>query len=121
MGPAPGISAAGSPLGVSVFTVTLWVTGSKVSSAILVNPDGAEAAGLIPRDVCQKLYLSYDPDLTQEEGEALTEKLMELIISIRQDARKNKNWAIADKIRDDLKAAGIALEDTKNGVRWKRM
>ncbi|WP_294144204.1 cysteine--tRNA ligase [uncultured Selenomonas sp.] len=60
----------------------------------------------------------------QQEAAAddgLTEKLMELIISIRQDARKNKNWAIADKIRDDLKAAGIALEDTKNGVRWKRM
>ena len=59
----------------------------------------------------------------QEEAadDGLTEKLMELIISIRQDARKNKNWAIADKIRDDLKAAGIALEDTKNGVRWKRM
>ena len=59
----------------------------------------------------------------QEEAadDGLTEKLMELIISIRQDARKNKNWAIADKIRDDLKAAGIALEDTKNGVRWKRI
>ena len=59
----------------------------------------------------------------QEEAadDGLTEKLMELIISIRQDARKNKNWAIADKIRDDLKDAGIALEDTKNGVRWKRM
>ena len=59
----------------------------------------------------------------QEEAadDGLTEKLMELIISIRQDARKNKNWAIADKIRDDLKVAGIALEDTKNGVRWKRM
>ncbi|MGN0939553.1 MAG: cysteine--tRNA ligase, partial [Selenomonas sp.] len=37
----------------------------------------------------------------QEEAadDGLTEKLMELIISIRQDARKNKNWAIADKIR----------------------
>ena len=60
----------------------------------------------------------------QQEASAddgLTEKLMDLIISIRQDARKNKNWAIADKIRDDLKDAGIALEDTKNGVRWKRM
>lgn len=58
----------------------------------------------------------------QEEAadDGLTEKLMELIISIRQDARKNKNWAIADKIRDDLKVAGIALEDTKNGVRWKK-
>ena len=58
----------------------------------------------------------------QEEAadDGLTEKLMELIISIRQDARKNKNWAIADKIRDELKEIGIVLEDTKNGVRWKK-
>ena len=50
----------------------------------------------------------------------LTEKLMEIIISIRQDARTNKNWAVADKIRDDLKAAGIILEDTPQGVKWKQ-
>ena len=50
----------------------------------------------------------------------LTEKLMDIIISIRQDARQNKNWAVADKIRDDLKAAGIILEDTPQGVQWKQ-
>lgn len=46
---------------------------------------------------------------------------MDLIIAIRQDARKEKNWALADKIRDELKDAGVALEDTKSGVRWKRI
>jgi cysteinyl-tRNA synthetase len=43
-----------------------------------------------------------------------------LIINIRQDARKDKNWALADKIRDELKEAGVILEDTPNGVRWKK-
>lgn len=59
----------------------------------------------------------------QEEKAAddgLTDKLMELIISIRQDARKEKNWAIADKIRDELKEVGIVIEDTPNGARWKK-
>ncbi len=59
----------------------------------------------------------------QEEKAAddgLTDKLMELIISIRQDARKEKNWAIADKIRDELKEMGIVIEDTPNGARWKK-
>ena len=50
----------------------------------------------------------------------LVDKLMKIIVDIRQDARKNKNWAVADKIRDDLKAAGIALEDTPQGVKWKQ-
>ncbi|MDY4415955.1 MAG: cysteine--tRNA ligase, partial [Selenomonas sp.] len=54
-------------------------------------------------------------------SDGLAEKLMDLIIAIRQDARKEKNWALADKIRDELKDAGVALEDTKSGVRWKRI
>ena len=60
----------------------------------------------------------------QEETAAddgLTDALMDLIIGIRQEARAAKNWAVADKIRDGLKAAGVALEDTPTGVRWKRV
>ncbi len=58
----------------------------------------------------------------QEEAadDELAGKLMDLIINIRQDARKDKNWALADKIRDELKEAGVILEDTPNGVRWKK-
>ena len=59
----------------------------------------------------------------QEEASAddgLTDALMELIIGIRQEARTAKNWAVADKIRDGLKEAGVVLEDTPTGVRWKR-
>ena len=55
-----------------------------------------------------------------DSNDGLADKLMEIIISIRQDARKTKNWAVADKIRDELKEAGIILEDTPQGVRWKK-
>ncbi len=58
------------------------------------------------------------PAAAQDDG--LTDGLMELIISIRQDARKAKNWAIADKIRDDLKELGIVIEDSPTGARWKK-
>ena len=43
------------------------------------------------------------------------------LVNERQQARKDKNWALADKIRDDLKARGIILEDTPQGVRWKKV
>ena len=56
----------------------------------------------------------------EEVNSELVEKLMDIIISIRQDARANKNWAVSDKIRDELKAAGIILEDTPQGVKWKQ-
>lgn len=46
---------------------------------------------------------------------------IEELIEKRQEARKNKNFALADEIRDNLKARGIILEDTPNGVKWKRV
>jgi cysteinyl-tRNA synthetase len=48
------------------------------------------------------------------------EEEIERLIQERQQARKDKNWALSDKIRDDLKSRGIILEDTPQGVRWKR-
>lgn len=46
---------------------------------------------------------------------------IEKLVEQRQQARKDKNWALADKIRDDLKDRGIVLEDTPQGVRWKKI
>ena len=45
---------------------------------------------------------------------------VEALIEARQAARKGKNWAEADKIRDKLDEMGIILEDTPQGVKWKR-
>ncbi|MGI6485648.1 MAG: cysteine--tRNA ligase [Tepidanaerobacteraceae bacterium] len=51
----------------------------------------------------------------------LLEEDIEEKIEEREAARKVKNFALADKIRDELKAQGIILEDTPTGVRWKRI
>lgn len=45
---------------------------------------------------------------------------IEALIEERQAARKAKNFARADEIRDELLAKGIVLEDTREGVKWKR-
>jgi len=50
----------------------------------------------------------------------MIEKLMDLIIDVRQEARAKKDWAIADAIRNKLGELGIVLEDSPQGVRWKR-
>jgi cysteinyl-tRNA synthetase len=46
------------------------------------------------------------------------DKVMDLVLEMRQDARQNKNWAISDLIRDKLKDAGIEVKDGKDGVTW---
>lgn len=55
-----------------------------------------------------------------EEDTGMVEDLMKLIIELRQQARASKDWATADKIRDDLKAIGVTLEDSPTGIRWKK-
>ena len=57
--------------------------------------------------------------ITEKEAEMLDEEI-ENLIAQRQQARKDRDFAKADEIRDTLLAKGIVLEDTREGVRWKR-
>jgi len=49
----------------------------------------------------------------------LTGELMKIIIDLRQEAKNKKEWAASDKIRSDLKDAGIVLKDHKDGADWE--
>jgi cysteinyl-tRNA synthetase len=55
-----------------------------------------------------------------EEKEEILDTEIESLIEERQEARRNRNFARSDEIRDLLSEKGIVLEDTKDGVRWKR-
>ncbi len=57
--------------------------------------------------------------LTERKTEALDEEI-EAMIEARQQARKARNFALADEIRVKLLDMGIVLEDTREGVKWKR-
>lgn len=59
--------------------------------------------------------------IVQKTTKISLEEEIEELIRQRQEARKNKDFALSDKIRDDLKARGIVLEDTPQGVRWKKL
>lgn len=58
--------------------------------------------------------------LIVDKSEELLESDIEALIKERQDARKAKNFARADEIRNELLDKGIVLEDTREGVKWKR-
>ena len=58
------------------------------------------------------IIIDKEEEMLDEDIEALIEK--------RQAARKERNFALADQIRDELLAKGIILEDTREGVKWKK-
>ena len=58
--------------------------------------------------------------LIVEKKEEMLDGDIEALIAERQAARKEKNFKRADEIRDELLAKGIILEDTREGVKWKR-
>jgi cysteinyl-tRNA synthetase len=48
----------------------------------------------------------------------VTEKLLNIILRLRDDARKRGDWATSDRLREEVVNAGVGLEDTKAGTRW---
>lgn len=71
---------------------------------------GGTVLGLIPDELRSEL----SPDGQLEAG------LIQLLIDVRAEVRKQKLWAISDMIRDGLKRVGIVLEDKKDGTVWKK-
>ncbi len=57
---------------------------------------------------------------TQVGGnDALLNETVNLLLNLRVDAKENKDWATADKIRNELQALGIVIKDTKDGFEWE--
>ena len=54
------------------------------------------------------------------DDDRLTNDLMKIIIDLRQSAKENKDWSASDKIRKELKNAGVVLKDLKEGAEWER-
>ena len=59
------------------------------------------------------------PEAEEKQGGVDIKPLMDIIINLRKEMKAQKRYDMADYIRDSLKTAGIAIEDTKEGARWR--
>jgi cysteinyl-tRNA synthetase len=90
------------------------------------DPEAAAGLAAVLRELGGALgLLEADPEEFLQGGasdsaEGLSYEAIEALIQQRLDARKNKNWAEADRIRNELKAQGIVLEDGPGGTTWRR-
>ncbi len=85
----------------------------------------ASSMGSLMRQLGDILGLLQDDPESYLKGGLQTDMLndasIEALIRARNDARAVKEWAKADQIRDELKAQGIILEDSKSGTTWRRV
>ena len=94
--------------------------------AINLVHDGKETISAADLDELKSVFGLFIEDVlglkSQNEATESTEayhKAIDLLLNIRLEAKKNKDWATSDKIRNELTALGFEIKDTKDGFEWK--
>ena len=102
----------------------LFEMGRKLNEIKTQDPEAAESLAAEMKHLGDILgLLARDPDVFLQGGvadEVLSHEQVEQLIAQRNAAKKNKDWAEADRIRDELKEQGIILEDSAAGTTWRR-
>lgn len=83
------------------------------------SEDAKRLEDFLPRFVSDVLGLTWDMEKEDDAScRALLDGVMEMVIELRNEARKARNYSLSDHIRDSLQRLGIQLADTKDGTTW---
>ena len=70
-------------------------------------------------DLLEVLGVRWEAEMEVSYGNRLLKDLISILIDVRDELRKRRDWKIADRIRDRLRSIGIILEDTPKGTKWR--
>ena len=94
--------------------------------AINIVHDGKETISAVDLEELKSVFALYIEGILglKSESEVSTgneayKKAIDLLLNMRLDAKRNKDWATSDKIRNELTSLGFEIKDTKDGFEWK--
>lgn len=106
-----------TPVAVSYLFEAVKIINSIKDKSISINSSDKAALEKLFLDVATDI-LGLEDEQSESTSEKVIDGLVNMVLDVRKQAKANKEWATSDKIRDDLKAIGIGIKDTKDGCEW---
>lgn len=106
-----------TPIALSHLFDAVRIINSVKDKSLIINENDKQILISLFDDICTNVL-----GLVDEQADSASEKLVggliNMVLDVRKQAKANKDWAMSDKIRDELKAVGVQIKDTKDGCEW---
>ncbi len=110
-----------TPLTVSyLFEAVKWVNSAIAGKLTLTTDDINLIKNIIDTFLIDVMGVNFLENKDSSVGDSKESQLVELLIKLRKEAKENKNWGLADDIRNELSGMDILLKDSKEGTTWSK-
>ena len=106
-----------TPIALSVLFDAVRIVNSVKDKSLVINPTDQQTLHTLFTEVLRDV-LGLEDEAGESGSGQLVDGLISMIGDVRKQAKANKDWATSDRIRDELKALGVQIKDTKDGFEW---
>jgi len=106
-----------TPIAISHVFEAVRIVNQVKDKQITITKEDKERLIFIFEDLLAGV-LGLQEEKSDDKSSEILDGVVRMVLDMRTDAKKNKDFAKSDKIRDDLKALGIEIKDTKEGTEW---
>ncbi len=109
-----------SPIAISHLFEAVKMINNVLAGKLQITAEDIEKLKSVMTTITSDILgLQDEEDFVAGTGDEKLDAVMNVLIQLRADAKANKDWSTADKIRDELKNAGIVIKDGKEGATWE--